>query len=78
MQETHGTDLCSYFLAGISDFYSIDCLEFCWEYRLALGSSVSLSPLVAVGHLRIWPNEGEKAGCFSLSQKRIYFDGCSK
>lgn len=51
-------------------------LEVCWEYRLALGSLVSWTSLT--GYLRIWCNEGEKEGCFSMSQKRFYFDGRTK
>lgn len=56
----------------------IDYLQFFREYRLALGSVVSFNPLMAVRHLRIWSNEAEEEGCFSVSQKRFYFDGCAK
>lgn len=73
-----GLNACLNFLAGISDLCMIDCLGFCWECRLSLGSPVSSSPVVAVVQLMIWSNDREKEGCFSLRQERFYFDGHTK
>lgn len=59
-----------------NDLFRTDWLEVCWEYKLALGSLVSFSPLT--GYLRIWCNEGGKEGCFWMNRERFYFDGRTK